>query len=143
MEHEIGGMPITKTEDVSDHAHDSQAAREVRAALEPHLAVATLQPQHLVKVQTGCLLQRVAKDFNLLDERKMLKIWCHLEDDPVFYGHKSFLAVAVVFDEGMQRITIRNPFNETTLWRERNDGVPLNVQLLTTAIPVIGQQGVH
>ena len=37
MEHEIGGMPITKTEDVSDHAHDSQAAREVRAALEPHL----------------------------------------------------------------------------------------------------------
>lgn len=32
------------------HRHDGSGARVVRAALQPHLAVARLQPQHLVQV---------------------------------------------------------------------------------------------
>ena len=101
VKHEIGGVPIAKPKDVANHAHDSQAAREISAALEPHLTISALQPKYFVKIETGSLLKSVAKHLNFFDKGQMLKVRCHLQYDAVFYGHQRFLAVAVVFDEGV------------------------------------------
>ena len=50
VEHEVGGVPVSQPQDVPHHGHDRRGARVVRALVQPHLAAARLEPQHLVQI---------------------------------------------------------------------------------------------
>jgi len=47
IQHQVRGMPIAQTEDITSHRHDSERACVVVAALEPDLRVARFEPEHL------------------------------------------------------------------------------------------------
>ena len=44
----------------------------------------------------------------------------------MFYVQHDLLLLTIVSYEGVDRVTVWYPANETRVWRERNDGVTLN-----------------
>ena len=50
VQHEVGRVAVPQPQQVPHHAHHSCAASVPRSSLQPHLAVAALQPQHLMQV---------------------------------------------------------------------------------------------
>lgn len=50
VQHQVAGVPVAQAQQIAHHGHDSSGAGVVCAPLQPHLAAARLEPQHLVQV---------------------------------------------------------------------------------------------
>ena len=58
-------VPVAEAENVADHGHDGQGAREVGPPVEPDLWGWGLQQKNLGQVVAVSILQRMLKDFDL------------------------------------------------------------------------------
>ena len=78
VEHEIGRVAIAQTKNVPDHGHDGKRACVVGTTIEPGFRRFGLEPEHAVEILAGGVVQRVAKDFNLLHECETVVVRRHL-----------------------------------------------------------------
>ena len=67
-------MPVTQTKYVANHGHDRETARVVSPALEPHLRVLALDPEHCLQVLTQGLLQCMLEYLHLVRQRADLEM---------------------------------------------------------------------
>ena len=70
-------VPVAEAEDVADHGHDGEGAREVGPAVEPHLGRGSLQQQNLGQVVTVSIFQRMFKHLHLVHQREVLRVGRH------------------------------------------------------------------
>ena len=84
VEQQVGGVPVAEAEDVADHGHDGERAREVGPAVEPHLGRRRLQQQDLGQVVAVGVLQRVLEHLHLGEWHLDFKMG-------LYFGEETFL----------------------------------------------------
>lgn len=83
VEHKIGRMAISQTEDIADHGHNCERSGVICAPIKPSLRALALQPQDPVKVLACCVIKSVSKDLYLLHQGETIIVWRHLQHDAV------------------------------------------------------------
>ena len=58
-------VPVAEAEDVADHGHDGEGAREVGPAVEPDLGGGSFQQQNLGQVVAVSIFQRMLEHLHL------------------------------------------------------------------------------
>eukprot|EP00162_Nutomonas_longa_P011397 comp20527_c0_seq1/m.41541 comp20527_c0_seq1/g.41541 ORF comp20527_c0_seq1/g.41541 comp20527_c0_seq1/m.41541 type:complete len:384 (+) comp20527_c0_seq1:194-1345(+) len=140
VHHEIGRVAIAKTENVADHRHHTERAGVVCALVEPHLAVARLEPEHLVQILARCVIEGVLKDLDFLHQSELVKVRGHHEHQPVLNVEHNCTRAAVLLDQGVQRVRVGHPSNETRVGRERNHGIAANREIAAVCCVVLRKQ---
>ena len=113
IEHQVGWMSVTETEDVSDDRHNTQRPCVVCATIEPGLRTLTLEPEHSVEILTSSIVQGVAEDLNLLHESQVVVIRRHLKHDTMLDVEKNLATLAIFPNENVESVGVRNPTKET------------------------------
>jgi hypothetical protein len=129
IEHKVGRMAIAQTENVADHGHDGERSGIVSTAIEPCFRGFGFEPEHAIEILAGCVVKRISKDFDLLHERKAVVVRRHLQHNSVLNVEKNLATIAVLSDEHMQRVTVRDEAQQTGLCAKRNGGIALDIEM--------------
>lgn len=113
IKHKVGRVPVAQTKNVANHGHDSERARVVSTSVEPGFGALTLEPENTVQVLACRVIQCIAEHFDLLHERKVVIVRCHLQHDSVLNVEQNFAALAIFTNENVKRIAVRHPSEKT------------------------------
>ena len=142
VQHQVARVPVPEPEDVPHHRHHGQRARVVGAPLEPGFGRFGFQPQHAVEVLARRVVHGVGEDFDFLHEGEVVVVWCHLQHDAVLDVEQDAPLFAVVFDQVVQGVAVRDPAEQAGLCGERNGGELLDVEVSFEGFAVVGEEGV-
>eukprot|EP00968_Pinguiococcus_pyrenoidosus_P000364 scaffold24_cov245-Pinguiococcus_pyrenoidosus.AAC.16 len=142
LEHEIRRVAVAESQDVPDHAHHSEGSAKVRPTLEPLLTVRALQPQDLVEVLAGGVLQRRVEHFALLQLRQLVVVRCHLRHEPVLHIDQDPARLSVLLDQCMERVAVLHPANHAGLVTQRHHRVPADGEVVLVRLSVAVEQRV-
>mmetsp|Transcript_31785 Transcript_31785/g.69550 ORF Transcript_31785/g.69550 Transcript_31785/m.69550 type:complete len:207 (-) Transcript_31785:165-785(-) len=129
VQHQVRRMPISEPEDVADHAHHGERAREVAPSLEPRLGRGRLHPQHAVQVHPLRGGDDVLEGLGLVHERERVEVRREMEHQPVLDVEQNATRQPVVADQRVQRVALRDPFDKPRIRRKRDDSVSLDSQI--------------
>ena len=129
LKHEVGRVAIAKPQDIAHHAHDSEALRVVGATFQPHLSTVGLEPQHLVQVLAGRVLQRVLEHLHGLDERQVVIHGRHTTHEAVLDVQQDLALLTEALDERVDGVTERHPAHDADVVAQRSHRVPLDAKV--------------
>ena len=92
--HDQCGVPVSEAEDVADHGHDSEGAREVGPPVEPDLGGGSLQQQNFGEVVAESIFQGMLEHLDLVHKRKVLRVGGHPLHYPMFYVEEYLLLLS-------------------------------------------------
>jgi hypothetical protein len=67
----------------------------------------------------------------------------NLKDESMLDVEQDLPAISVVSDEDVEGVGILNPSDEARVWRERRDGVALNVKMALERLGVRREKGIN
>jgi len=136
-------MPVSKSEYVPYHRHDSQTASETGSPFEPDFRVLTLHPEYFLNIFSYCLLKGISEYFNLVDKGALGEVLAHLVDQFEFNILDDASFRPVVFDQLVKRISVIHPSDKPSILTQGDDWHASNRQLLLGCLRVDGQKRVY
>ena len=136
VEHDVEGMPVSQSDDVSHDGHDCKAACEARAALEPLLACDRPLPEDIFEVVAGKRPLDLPEDLYLLVLGEFIVIFADGEADIVLEsaGLLDVVTHAVAFpvldDDVANCIAVLHPGDDAYFEVDGRDGVALDGVIL-------------
>ncbi|KAI6776023.1 hypothetical protein HG530_002781 [Fusarium avenaceum] len=142
VEHQVGRMTITQSKDVAHHRHDTKRACVVCSSLKPSLRRLGLEPQHAVQVLTCGVVQRITKHLNFLHQGEVVVVGRHLQHDAMLDVEQDLATLTVFPNKNVEGVAVGNPPQQTTILRQRDCRIALDVKMALEAFRVVRQQGI-